>query len=541
MKLAAILGAILAPLVFVGVLALRLSEPIVERWQDQNEQARALARLEVERQEIDLQNYQTRQAAALPARILGDYGLLALLGGAVLGLGWLVRDFYRQRRTPLVRYAGGLPVARHLVENADPVLLEMMAAALQLDGAAAIERARASAAVPTSYAPHVTVAQPPRERQESTVAAPAQLTDSGKTPELPGVTDLASVLESGFTPTKDRILLALGPGGAPLTAPLNKMVHVALCGATGGGKSNLLRLLMPQFLAAGARCLLVDPHYARIDPEDGSDWGPIEDRLAMRPAVKAGEIEATLKWAVAELERRLERRNRGQRIGRPVVVCYDELPILVELVEDAPALLGRILREGRKVGLLTAGASQEFLVKTIGGSSGARDQYRTAYYLGGDKLSAAALLDVPARNIDDGPLGHGLALLRSTATPAATLVRVPLVSNASLYRLLDIGQVATTDDESGYHEATVEPVDDAAAVANGKPGGSRMVASTEVGSTAAASAEAARAAAMFMEGVDPAEITREIRGVTSREGRRYQTALQETLALIREGVRGGQL
>ena len=128
--------------------------------------------------------------------------------------------------------------------------------------------------------------------------------------------------------------------------------------------------------------------------------------------------------------------NKGEKVGAPLFLAYDELPVIVDTVKDAPERLGRILREGRKVQILTVGASQEFLVKTIGGSSGARDQYRTAYYVGGDRTSASALLDLPARTIDDGPLGHGVALLRSKATPAARLVRVPLASNQGIAQML---------------------------------------------------------------------------------------------------------
>src|SRR5262249_3565228 len=100
------------------------------------------------------------------------------------------------------------------------------------------------------------------------------------------------------------------------------------------------------------------------------------------------------------------------------------------------AQLGRLLREGRKVHLLTVGASQSMLIKEVGGSSALRDQYRTAAYVGGDKKSAAAILDVPERAIDDSPLGKGVILLRSEATRPAALVRVPLVSNEAIAQLL---------------------------------------------------------------------------------------------------------
>jgi hypothetical protein len=106
------------------------------------------------------------------------------------------------------------------------------------------------------------------------------------------------------------------------------------------------------------------------------------------------------------------------------------------------------------VQLLTVGASQSMLIKEIGGSSTLRDQYRTAFYVGGDRKSAAAMLDMPERDIDDGPLGKGVVLLRSKATAPARLVRVPLVSNASLYRLLNVAQSTDRANRTAFKPAS---------------------------------------------------------------------------------------
>jgi hypothetical protein len=212
-----------------------------------------------------------------------------------------------------------------------------------------------------------------------------------------------------------------------------------LCGATGGGKSNLLRLLLAQLLGAGASVVLADPHFAPHDADSGDDWQPIADRLTRPPAVDPRAIADLLGWLTRELDARLERRRRGREVGPSLFLAFDELPVIVEQVKGADASIGRILREGRKVRLLTIGASQEFLVKTIGGSSAVRDCYRTAFYVGGDVRSGAALLDLPQRAIDDGALQVGLAYLRSTVTSPAQIVRVPYASNAGVRALLGDG------------------------------------------------------------------------------------------------------
>ena len=70
------------------------------------------------------------------------------------------------------------------------------------------------------------------------------------------------------------------------------------------------------------------------------------------------------------------------------------------------------------------------------------------------------------------------------------------------------------------------------------PDGSHMVASDNQATSAPESPEAARAMQLFMQGLDPAAIVLELRGIKSSEGRRYQQVLAEVLELLRGAVRG---
>lgn len=523
MKLLAVIFALALAIVF----GLQLASPIRERWEDNNRYQRQSESLDLARKQFDLDTYTTRQTATLPGKIAGDYGLLLLLGVGIAGGLWLVRDSYMQRRTPLVRQPGGYMVARHLIERGDPRLMDLMIKALEFEGAAAIARAEHQPGQqPASYSPHITVT---REKAPELPSAPAQISDSAAGP-LPGVTDLADVLKD-FTPSKEAILLGLGAGGERLTVPLKAMMHCALLGATGTGKSNLLRCLLPQLQVAGARIVLSDPHYSDIDPETGEDWTLIRQNLYHPPAIRPGEIKALFEWLIEELDDRLDRRRNSQPIGKPIFWAFDELPILTSLVDDAPAHMGRIVREGRKVGVYALGCSQEWLVKVVGGSSGARDSFRTCFYLGGDRTSAAALLDVPARTIDDGPLGHGTALLRSVATPAARLVRVPLASNQGISRLLSGLSAGDARPIIEATAATLEPAD--------RPEIGQKSPAAVGQQSAAVSLEATLAAEKFLRGIDPAEIVREMRNVNSKQGAKYQQALAEIHELIRQGIAGG--
>jgi hypothetical protein len=309
------------------------------------------------------------------------------------------------------------------------------------------------------------------------------------------------------TASLERILLGYTDQGA-ITCHARQLCHVAIAGATGGGKSSIMRLILGQLLAAGAKVLLIDPHFTPHDVENGEDWRPIATRLSQPPAVSPAEIAATLQWASAELQRRLELRRAGQGTGKPIFMAFDELPAIVARVESAPPIMGELLREGRKVGLFLIGSSQDFLVKTIGGGGAVRDCYRTAYYVGGDQTTARVLLDVSGR-VDDGRLGKGTVMLRSAATPTATLARVPYMDNDSLAQLL--AQATAQATTLATTQATAQ-------------------ATTEINE------EDRRAAMLFLEGNDPAAIVQQLRGITSSEGRRYQTALTDTLAAIRRGL-----
>ena len=95
----------------------------------------------------------------------------------------------------------------------------------------------------------------------------------------------------------------------------------------------------------------------------------------------------------------------------------------------------------------------------------------------------------------------------------------------------------------GFTPATPAVTPSAQIVADHRPESSQNVAAASSATTASgtatpASAEAIRAAALFRGGASPAEIVRELRGVGSKEGSRYQAALNDILDLIRIGMRG---
>ena len=169
------------------------------------------------------------------------------------------------------------------------------------------------------------------------------------------------------------------------------------------------------------------------------------------------------------------------------------------------------------------GASQDFLVKTLGGSSSVRDCYRTAFYVGGDRRSAAALLDIPERQIDDGPLGAGVAMLRNIATGPARMVRVPLASNAGVALLM--GEC--------YHGNTL-PRSNAEAM----PEATTIRAAPPLSDAEQLRLQRIRAAVEAQR--SQSDILREVWGVNATRGREFETAVAEYRRLLAILVGGGE-
>jgi hypothetical protein len=362
---------------------------------------------------------------------------------------------------------------------------------------------------PSTYSPSVTYAPAPRlsNHQENALPEPGE-----QQYVLPGALDLLSL---NHKPSLGSILLGVEAGEKPVTVSSAQMVHVALAGSTGSGKTNTSRLLLAQLLACGVQCVVANPHYTSYDAAADEDWRPITARLHMQPARSVQDIGALFHWLVKEeLERRLELRAQEKTPGMPIVLFLDELPVIANEVEDAVPMLSKLLRQGRALRLYVVGASQDFLVKTLGGGSGVRDCYRTAAYSGGDMVSATKLLDMSQKDIAtvEGELGGGVVLLRSTATTPARLVRVPYVSNQALANLLP----TTT-------------IDQAAAPAVATP-------RQHAGNTPANghTAEERRILDMFANGASIAEIARELSG--AKNGRRYSEASERAQAVVRGGL-----
>ena len=225
--------------------------------------------------------------------------------------------------------------------------------------------------------------------------------------------------------------------GNHLFVPVKKLWHVALAGATGHGKSSLMRLLMAQLCYLKLPVILLNPHYMIYDFDHKEDWTPYTPYLKHDPmkCKRVETIEAALKWMAGDLlEKRKERAAQGVSAGKPIFYILDEYPDIKAEIKDAPMYVGKLLRQGRKYNIFLIVASQNYDVKTIGveGEGGVRKCFRTIFYVGGDPVSVKELLNKAVRDIPENDLGQGTIMLKCATVPDPLVVHVPYLDNESL-------------------------------------------------------------------------------------------------------------
>lgn len=180
---------------------------------------------------------------------------------------------------------------------------------------------------------------------------------------------------------KSPLTIAIGKdiSGTPIVGDLERMPHLLIAGQTGSGKSVMINALLTSLLyrnsPADLKLILVDPKQVEMNL-----YKDIPHLLA--PVIHEPEkCISALKWAVAEMERRLKafaevgKRNIAEynqvkkEEGMPyVVIVVDELADLMMMAaRDVEALVVRIAQKARAAGIHLVIATQRPSVDVITG------------------------------------------------------------------------------------------------------------------------------------------------------------------------------
>ncbi|HET7528913.1 MAG TPA: DNA translocase FtsK [Candidatus Saccharimonadales bacterium] len=233
--------------------------------------------------------------------------------------------------------------------------------------------------------------------------------------------------------------------GEPIVADLEEMPHLLIAGQTKSGKSVMINTLLASFLyrntPSDLKLILVDPKHVEMAPYDD-----IPHLLA--PVVTEPEkCISALKWAVAEMERRLKTfaevkqrdiqgyNNLKKEEGMPhIVVVIDELSDLMMVASrDVEALIARIAQKARAAGIHLVLATQRPDANVVTGIIKANVPAQIAFAVK-DQINSRIIIDQGGA---EKLLGKGDMLFKTTDLPRPIRVQGALITSDETNKLAD--------------------------------------------------------------------------------------------------------
>lgn len=259
---------------------------------------------------------------------------------------------------------------------------------------------------------------------------------------------LSSILQAReWTDMKGPLTFAIGKdiAGKPVVADLAKMPHLLVAGQTGSGKSVMINDILTSMLYRNSpsdlKLILVDPKQVELTP-----YNDIPHLLT--PVINEPEkCISALKWAVAEMERRLrtmaevgkrniaEYNNLKKEEGMPyIVIVIDELADLMMMAaRDVEALIVRLAQKARAAGIHLVLATQRPSVDVITGLIKANVPARIAFTVASQVDSRTIIDQMGAEKL----LGMGDMLLLTSDMPKPKRIQGAFISDEETGKVTD--------------------------------------------------------------------------------------------------------
>lgn len=233
--------------------------------------------------------------------------------------------------------------------------------------------------------------------------------------------------------------------GAPIVGDLAKMPHLLVAGQTGSGKSVMINDILTSLLYRNSpsdlKLILVDPKQVELTP-----YNDIPHLLT--PVINEPEkCLSALKWAVAEMERRLktmaevnrrnieEYNNLKKEEGMPyIVIVIDELAdLMMVAARDVEALIVRLAQKARAAGIHLVLATQRPSVDVITGLIKANVPARIAFTTA-SQIDSRTIIDQMG---SEKLLGRGDMLLLTSDMPKPKRVQAAFIEDAETMKVTD--------------------------------------------------------------------------------------------------------
>lgn len=268
-------------------------------------------------------------------------------------------------------------------------------------------------------------------------------------PNVKGATvRLSSIIQSReWAESTGPLTFAIGKDivGHSVVADLARMPHLLVAGQTGSGKSVMINDILTSLLYRNSpsdlKLILVDPKQVELTP-----YNDLPHLLT--PVIHEPEkCISALKWAVAEMERRLrtmagvsKRNIEEYNLVRPdekmpyVVIVIDELSDLMMMAaRDVEALIVRVAQKARAAGIHLILATQRPSVNVITGLIKANVPARIAFTTVSQVDSRTIIDQMGAEKL----LGRGDMLYQTSEMPAPKRVQAAFVSDGETVKVND--------------------------------------------------------------------------------------------------------
>lgn len=169
--------------------------------------------------------------------------------------------------------------------------------------------------------------------------------------ETVSYSDYAQLLDTPTEPGALNFLLGVAPSGEVRTADLARLPHLLVAGATGSGKSVLLRALVSSLVrtrnSVGLQLLICDPQTVNYEPFEGS-MHLVGGRIVTDPLEMVEQLTETL-------SRELDSRRSTLRAARVTSALefyedggtLEELPQMVIIIDEFADLVDALERDAR--------------------------------------------------------------------------------------------------------------------------------------------------------------------------------------------------